>query len=318
MTCHDAGAVPFTVDADLDPGGEAAPWLRGSGADVTIRRGAVPECLPHAESAGVAWQCAGGSVLIKPPCGLRFLVEGGERVRYAVGNGAAAGAGGGDVRPFLLGSSVWSTLALQRGLLPFHASAVAHGRDVHAFTGPSAAGKSTLAAALAARGHPFFADDLLILDPASFDAGARCYGGKDLKLWPEALALAGAAGRGPVRDAAGFDKVYAEPGRRSSRTAGRLVTLHVLRTGRGAFLEADPCRVQRLRGRRAMLALERAVHFRRLAAAIAGRRRLYRWLAGAGRHVEVFEFHRPKLRERFEEGVAHLAGSLPAPEAGAP
>ena len=312
MTCRDACAVPFTVDADLDPGGEAAPWLRRSGADVTIRRGAVPERLPDAESEGVAWQCAGGSVLIKPPCGLRLLVEGGERVRYAAGDGVA------DVRPFLLGSSVWSTLALQRGLLPFHASAVAHGRDVHAFTGPSAAGKSTLAAALAARGHPFFADDVLILDPASFDTEARCHGGKGLKLWPEALALAGAAGLGPVREAAGFDKVYAEPGRRSSRTAGRLVTLHVLRTGRGAFLEADPCFVERLRGRRAMLALERAVHFRRLAAAVAGRRRLYRWLAGASRHVEVFEFHRPKQRERFEEGVAHLAGSLPAPEAAAP
>ena len=268
MTCHDAGAVPFTVDADLDPGGEAAPWLRGSGADVTIRRGAVPECLPDAESEGVAWQCAGGSVLITPPCGLRFLVEGGERVRYAVGNGAAAG----DVRPFLLGSSVWSTLALQRGLLPLHASAVAHGRDVHAFTGPSGrqvdpGGGARRARASVLRRRPADPRPRLVRDRGAL---LRRQG---LEAVAGGAGAGRAAGRGPVRDAAGFDKVYAEPGRRSSRTAGRLVTLHVLRTGRGAFLEADPCRVQRLRGRRAMLALERAVHFRRLAAAIAGRRR---------------------------------------------
>ena len=52
------GHVPFTVDADLDLGRAAAPYLRESGADVTIRRGVVPDALPDAQSRGVAYQCA--------------------------------------------------------------------------------------------------------------------------------------------------------------------------------------------------------------------------------------------------------------------
>lgn len=72
-----SGQVPFTVAADLDLGATMAPWLRAHGADVTIRRGVVPETLPNAESEGVAWQYARDRLLIVPPCGVRFLVEGG-------------------------------------------------------------------------------------------------------------------------------------------------------------------------------------------------------------------------------------------------
>ena len=45
--------VPFTVAADFDLG-VAPSWLRACGADVTIRRGVVPDILPAVEAGGAA------------------------------------------------------------------------------------------------------------------------------------------------------------------------------------------------------------------------------------------------------------------------
>ena len=67
---------------------------------------------------------------------------------------------------------------------------MADGEDVHAFVGQPAAGKSDLAAALAAHGYPFFADSLLILDSKSLNADAHCFRYDDLKLWSCSRAFA--------------------------------------------------------------------------------------------------------------------------------
>lgn len=290
----------MTADCDLGPA--AAPWLRAQGADVAIARAEVPDALPDADAGGLAWQCAGDRVLIVLPCGIRFLVEGGETIRYAVEDGVGAA----DLRLFLLGTA-WPALAMQRGLLPLHASAVAEGADVHAFVGPSAAGKSTLAAALAVRGHAFFADDVVLLDPNRLDTGAFCSRYEDLKLWPTASALVGVPEAGPVREVADYDKRYAVAPNLSSRVDGRLRTLRVL-------LESyDPGRSLRdlpLHGKRAIDVLHGAIHRRPYAVAIIGRVRLFEWLARLARHVDVFAFHRAMVPERFDEGVAALSRML--------
>jgi len=157
-----------------------------TGGDVRIRRGAVPRALAEAETEGPVWQCAGDRLLITFPWGLRFLVEGGERIGYAADGDVDLPS----LRLSLL-SNAWIALALQRGLLPLHASAVASGAAVHAYTAPSSEGKSTLAAALSARGHAFFADDVLLLDPRRLRRGGAVYGYKDLKLWRHGATLAG-------------------------------------------------------------------------------------------------------------------------------
>lgn len=108
-----------------------------------------------------------------------------------------------------LNGSVYAAIASIHGLLPIHASAVAYGGAVHAFTGPSGAGKSTLVAALGRRGLPMFCDDTLVLD-ISDPARIMCLPGhKRLKLTPSALALTGAAAQEPVGAMTG--KNYAEP-----------------------------------------------------------------------------------------------------------
>ena len=297
-------ATPFTVAADCDIGARAASWVRSDGADVAIARGAVPEALPNPDSSGLAWQRSGERVLITPPCGIRFLVEGGETIRYQL----ADGVGGADLRLFLLGTA-WPVLAMQRGLLPLHASAVARGADVHAFIGGTAAGKSTLAAALAGRGLPFFADDVVLLDPARLADEAVCHSYDDLKLWPEGLALAAVPAGGPVREVAGFDKRHAEPPERSRRVEGRLRSLRLLQA---SHAPGNPSRDEPAQGGAALRIVHSAVHRRPFAVAIVGRDRLFEWLLRLLRHIDVFVFHRAMAPARFGDGVAMLARVLAA------
>lgn len=130
MNAHVRPAVPFTIAADLNLDEALEPWSRGHGADVTVARGAVPESLPHPEAEGIAWQYADGRLLLRTPCGVRFLVEGACTVRYALDGGASLR----DCRLFLLRAAL-PALAVQRGLLPLCASAVVHGEGVCAFVG---------------------------------------------------------------------------------------------------------------------------------------------------------------------------------------
>ena len=297
-------AVPFTLDADLDLGTFMEPWLRVSGADVTIRRGGVPTALPAPEAGGVAWRHADRRMLLHFLCGARFLVEDGRIIRYETERGADES----DVRVLLLGA-VWSVLGWQRGLLPLHASSVARGPDLHAFVGESGAGKSTLAAALARHGYPLFTDDVLFLDPASFDAGPLGHGHGALRLCRRSMALTDSRADRPLPVRRDLPKWYAVPAESAPRRAGRLRTVHVLSY-------RDDCRVERLTGGRALPALNRAVRMPRPGAAIVGRRRILRWLTGVVSHTRVSVFHRRRFdgdAAWFHEDAAHLAAELSAP-----
>ena len=296
-------AGPFTIDADLDLGAFMEPWLRISGADVIIRRGSVPAALPEPEAGGVVWQHAGRRTLLRPPSGVRFLVEDGRAVRYETERGAQES----DVRAFLLGG-VWAALGWQRGLLPLHASSVTRGGNLHAFVGRPGAGKSTLAAALAGHGYALFTDDIVLLDPASFDAGfgPLGHGHGALRLYRRSMALTGSRADRPLRDRPGFPKWYAVPAGSAPRRAGRLRTVHRLSY-------RNDCRVERRTGGRALLILSRAVHTPRQGAAIAGRRRILRWLAGMLPYIQVSVFRYRRFHGEaawFHEDAAHLAADL--------
>ena len=91
-----------------------------------------------------------------------------------------------DVATYLLGSVMAFVLRL-RGVTCLHASAVAVDGEAVALVGPAGAGKSTLAAALANRGHAVIADDVVALSHRD----GRFFlqpGTPRIRLWPESVA----------------------------------------------------------------------------------------------------------------------------------
>lgn len=113
----------------------------------------------------------------------------------SIGIAPAPGVDEQSIRAYLLGSAMGALLHL-RGLTVFHGSAVALPDGTAAvFCGQSTAGKSTLAATLAARGYPALADDVTAvrLDP---DGRAWCLPGlARTKLWRDALERLGLSGQ---------------------------------------------------------------------------------------------------------------------------
>lgn len=301
--------APFTVDADIGLGARAAPWIRTHGADVVVRRGPVPAVLPNPTWRSVACQYAEGQVLITVPCGVRFLVEGGESIRWAADEGR--GAAEVDVRTFLIGAA-WPVLALQRGLLPLHAGAVGRGTIVHGFTAGAGGGKSLTAAGLAERGWSFLADDMLLVAPARPGQQVLCYSLGDLKLRRDGLSRVDATALGPVRSLDSEARVYAEPRRWSSRIGGRLATLHGLDPWGNR--EADLAETERLVGHRGSELVWRAVYSRTLAQEIVGQRRLYRLVGATAAQVETSVFHWNRFGS-LDEDLDRLAQDLRDAEA---
>lgn len=91
------------------------------------------------------------------------------------------------LRLLLLGPAL-AVLLHQRGLLVLHASSVAVDGMAAAFAAEKGEGKSTLAAAMHARGHAVVADDLLAIDLKSTDDLLVHPGFPQLKLAPDSAA----------------------------------------------------------------------------------------------------------------------------------
>lgn len=225
--------------------------------------------------------------------------EGEHYFRYRKGEGITIERGpGADIsEEFLwLNGSVYAAVASMNGLLPVHASAVAAGDRVFAFTGPPGAGKSTLIAALARRGLPMFCDDTLVLDLSEPDRIICLPGHKRLKLTPEAIELTGAERQEKVSEMT--DKYYAIPAAGDVGTSLPLAQLLFLETGPEP--EITP-----------ILGSERFVRLQddhQTAHLFAAARRFDRaghfaHLSRLARQIEMARFVRPLDRSRFEEGV---------------
>jgi hypothetical protein len=96
----------------------------------------------------------------------------------------------GAIRAYLLGP-IMSMVAHQRGLLVLHASAVIVGEAAVAFMGMSGMGKSTIAAAFAARGHAVLSDDVIAISVDPSGRASVSPGSRQLKLSDESAVQLG-------------------------------------------------------------------------------------------------------------------------------
>lgn len=202
-----------------------------------------------------------------------------------------------------LNGTLYAAIAALNGLMPLHASAVAHGGRVYAFTGPPGAGKSTLAAALGREGLPLFCDDTLVLDISGAGEIVGLPGHKRLKLWPEGVTLAGATPREHV--ASHYPKHFADPAAGVVAEPLPLAGLFFLEPGeRPELLPIAP-------GER-LARLQDDHYTAQLFERAGGLTRAQRFaqLAGLVRRMPMRRFARPFDPARFDEGLGAIAAHI--------
>lgn len=270
--------------------------------ETRVRVGAVPGVLGGFTVEPGQHFLHGEQFILRTAAGIGFHYRRGEGIVVE----AAAGTDPRDVALWLAGS-VHAAVAALNGLYPLHASAVAHEGRVYAFTGPAGAGKSTLVAALANEGFRQFADDTLLIDLAG-DGPPLCLPGhKRLKLWPEALALAGVAGRGEV--ASDYPKQFVDP----PTGIGTGAATEPLPLGELVFLEVgDDPRIEKLAGGERIARLQDDHYTAQLwlAAERPDRAARFAGLAQLAGRIAMRRFVRPFEPAQFSAGIAVIAAHI--------
>ena len=157
--------------------------------DVVVAAGDVPAALPAPVADHETWQAEPGMFLMRVPGLADVLVRQGREIVVAPGRASAAAIGS------LIAGPVAAALLQQRGLTTLHGSAATSCDGGAAlFLGGTALGKSSLVAALVARGHQMLADDLTALAWRRGELMALP-AFPALRLWSDALAHLGWEGR---------------------------------------------------------------------------------------------------------------------------
>ena len=166
----------------------------GGGQPVRIRLGATPSPLHAPLASAESYEANDTEFLLRIPGVATYYVHDGVEIII----NRDVGAPELDVRAYLMGN-LFAVLCHQRGLLPLHASAIATPRGAVAFLGGSGAGKSSIAAFLAQRGHRVLADDICLVDPSAQRDQRVLPVAPWLKLWSGTLDAMGESSRGLSR-----------------------------------------------------------------------------------------------------------------------
>lgn len=251
-----ASAAPLAALAGLPPCDRLdLRWLFASEAPAFAR---VPEgewqarCRNEESCVRVDFAPARGLHRLLYDDGTTFVVDARGSEVWA---STPAGATLEDTATYLLGPVMGYVLRL-RGITCLHASAVAFGDGAVAFAGHAGAGKSTLAAALAGRGHAVITEDVAALVPSGGDVEVEpAY--PLVRLWPESVAaLFGDAGALPLITP-NWDKRFLALGEGAARFERRRLPLAAVCVLGGRSDAA--ARIERLEPARALMELvERA------------------------------------------------------------
>jgi hypothetical protein len=157
----------------------------GGATDVTIRVGSVDHLPSEVAPEGYYFRVTAEEVYLFWEDVGAFVVRGG----YEIIVDPIPGTDERVLQLCILGPAL-GVLLHQREHLVLHASAVAVSGGGIAFLGEAGWGKSTMAAALYARGHSMVADDVTAIQ-ADTDHPVVLPGFPQLKLWPEAAVVVG-------------------------------------------------------------------------------------------------------------------------------
>lgn len=261
--------------------------------DIRLAAGPVPTAL-----AAPSWSspfveiAADGVVLVRIGDRLRFLIDRGTAVTVE----HAPDVTPAEIETFLC-SVVAGILLHQRGALALHAACVAVDGLAVAIAAPSGRGKSTLAAALAAAGHPLLTDDICRV--TFTESGALAVPGPPrLRLWPDAARMLGhrSADLGPARP--GHPKRVL-PGPAAGAPLPLAAILRLVIDAR-----AVAPRLERLKGPAAITPAEELVYRVRLGRRLGRRIGLFQDLTRLAVQVPVFTLTRPEAGADLGDLVA--------------
>lgn len=275
----------------------AHPALALLAVETTLRRGAVLPHLHEVRPDEGFWTMSRDAFLFHAQADVRFF--------YRRGRGIIVDAPPAtDPRDIALWhhGTVYSAVAALNGFYPLHASAVAYGGKVFAFTGPPGAGKSTIVAALGKASFAHFCDDTLLLDLSGEGPPQALPGHKRLKLWPAGVALAQVEPRGLVAE--DYEKHFVDPSAPADRPLP-LAELAVL--AEGAVAAFSPLS---LGEKIAVLDDEHQTVRLWLAANGMDRGRRFAELSTLTRRIRMTRFTRPFEPSRFADGLATAAAHI--------
>jgi hypothetical protein len=289
----------FVSDIELC---ELLPWDGRPEApvEVVLRIGKVPPQLEAPDYVGSFWQTKGRDrYLAAWPYEARILIENGSEVTVEPVDGTDAA----DMRSLLMGP-IQAVLWHQRGLLPLHASVIGINGKAVALAGPGGAGKSTLAVALARKGHHVMADDICIVDMAS---GADVLPGTArLRLWRDALENFGIAVGGLPRALSRSEKYLVDCGKGGESETRKLAAIVLL-----SRRVCDAVTIERLRGARSIIELEGVIHMPLEARALGVEPAIFAAVTKLGMAgVTVWQLVTPNDRDCLDEAAAQVLAAV--------
>jgi hypothetical protein len=260
--------------------------------------GSVPSAMLDPPLAELSWRIAPDEFLLRAAGHHYFHYRRKDGITIERGAGADVSE-----EHLWLNGSVYAAIASLNGLLPIHASAVAAGGKVYAFTGSAGAGKSTLIAALGNYGLPMFSDDTLVLDLSEAPRIMCLPGHKRLKLTAESLDLTGAPRQEKVSRT--VEKFYSTSASGDVGVSLPLAELIFLEEGSDLVIEPISGfeRFSRLQDEHYTAHLFAGAQ----AFDAAGQ---FAHLANLANLIEMSRFVRPLDRSRFDEGVELMASYL--------
>ena len=255
----------LTIASDIDLSGWLPTEERDLVADVAFRLGRVPRSLDAPDHVAPVFQTSGGSrcLLALPGTG-RILLEHGNRATFeAVPDAELSPAAA------VLAGPVQSILWHQRGLLPLRATGLVVDGRALVIAGGAAAGKSTLAAVLAARGHAVMSDAVCVFRPSARGV-SMLPGTPRLRLWGDVLDPLGVQAAAAARIRRSREEYLVDIGGRVASGSHEVAALVVL-----TRIGTMPATLERLHGHRAVGALREVIQARREGEALGRRHDMF-------------------------------------------